>query len=80
MDKIYLFTTSRCPACPAAKQFVADNGLKVDMITVDSDPLGMKIAQDFGVQFVPAFVVLNEEDEPSDFKSYTLAEFKEIKK
>jgi len=63
-DKIYLFTTSRCPACPAAKQFVTDNELedKVEQVLVDQSVDGMALAESFNVATVPTFIVQLEGD------------------
>jgi len=71
-DKIYLFTTSRCPKCPIAKQYVIDSGLeeKVDIIVADQSAEGMALAREYGVAMVPTFVV--------NGKQYSLDEFKEL--
>ena len=72
MDKIYLFTTSRCPACPAAKEFVKTSGLedKIEMVTVDQSIDGMALAESFGVAFVPAFVIQLEENNNHELMSF----------
>lgn len=79
MDKIYLFTTSRCPACPAAKQFVADNGLEeqIEMVVADASIDAMTLAENFNVRMVPTFVIQREEDGLHEGISLSLPEFKQ---
>ena len=74
-EKIYLFTTSRCPACPAAKQYVADSGLenKIKIVIADQSVDGMALAESFEIQFVPTFVVVNDNLK----QKFNLNEFKE---
>lgn len=66
-----LFTTSTCPNCPEAKQFVINNNLNINIIELD-DPKNsymMKgIVQELGIRQVPMFVINNEVKTLDDMK------------
>ena len=49
-DKLILFTSSTCPNCSSAKNFLNDAGLKYDVIVADQEP---EKAKKFGVRTAP---------------------------
>lgn len=76
MSDIYLFTTSHCPACPAAKKYVEEKGIDVIKLEVDTNPEHMLLANQYGVASVPMFVVTNGQG----YDKYFLEEFKKLEK
>ena len=38
MDRVRMYTTSWCPDCTEAKQFLRERGIAYDEINVDEDP------------------------------------------
>lgn len=72
MNEIYLFTTSHCPACPQAKQYVNDNNIDVIILEVDTNPEHMLLANQYGVASVPMFVVTKG----NGYDKYFLEEYK----
>jgi glutaredoxin len=71
MSETYLFTTSWCPQCPAAKNFVNENNLDVTILEVDTSEDAMLMANQYGVSSVPQFVEVTGHEH----KNYFLAEY-----
>lgn len=71
-----LITTSSCARCPEAKQWAKDNYKNIEIFMADQDSEGLKLASELGIQSVPTFAIIKG----SNFETYTLQEFKELKK
>lgn len=80
-DKIYLFTTTRCPKCPEAKEYVKTAGLedKVTIIEADTSVDAMTLASSYNITHVPAFVIHREEDEEGEVLNLTAFKAKQRK-
>jgi len=63
MDKVFLFTTTWCPHCKAAKEKLKDKIEKgeIEVIEVDKDEFGEKVADALGIYAVPTFVVAKDD-------------------
>jgi len=61
MSEEYLITTSTCPNCPAAKNYVKENNLThIKIVEADTSEDNMKLAMSFGVTSVPTFVIKDD--------------------
>jgi glutaredoxin len=60
---VIMFTTQRCPACVAAKDYMKKNGIAYREIDVERDPEGMKEFQRRGGRGVPLIVVKDQQME-----------------
>jgi glutaredoxin len=55
--KVVMYTTSRCPACKAAKQYFAQKGVSYDEIDVETSRSGYEEFRRLGGQGVPLIMV-----------------------
>ncbi len=55
--KVVMYTTSRCPACKAAKQYFAQKGVSYDEIDVETSRSGYEEFRKLGGQGVPLIMV-----------------------
>ena len=74
--KTFLFTTTHCPKCPAAKEFMKENNIEHQIIEVDTVVEGRALANLYKVMTVPSIVEIY-----ADGKSinYTFEEYKQNK-
>lgn len=56
MSKLFLFTSTTCPKCPAAKNLIKVHNLDCDIIEVGTNPGAENKAMAAGVRSVPQFV------------------------
>ncbi len=55
-----LFTTTRCPKCPAFKEFVAENVTFSGEVLDEMSPDFPEKSMDLGITVAPTIVVFNE--------------------
>jgi len=55
--KVVMYTTSHCPACKAAKQYLAQKGVSYREIDVEQSPEGAQAFQKLGGRGVPLILV-----------------------
>ena len=70
MKEIILFTTRKCINCPKAKSWANLNLKSYEIIEVDTNAEGMKLAKSLGVRQAPTFAIGE--------LTYTFNEFKEM--
>ncbi|HEY3897762.1 MAG TPA: glutaredoxin family protein [Chthoniobacter sp.] len=60
VPKVVMYTTSHCPACQAAKQYLAQKGVSYQEIDVETSREGAKAFQQLGGHGVPLILVGNK--------------------
>jgi hypothetical protein len=76
MVRTILFTTTSCPKCPAAKEWVANHpDLNIETCVADVSASNMKLADTYNVMYVPTFVQI---DDDGTFKSYNLEQMTKL--
>jgi glutaredoxin len=58
--KTYLFTTTVCPNCLPAKDYIIENEIDCEILYCDKDNNAMAMAERFGIEHVPTFVTLED--------------------
>ena len=56
MKKIMLFTTSMCPKCPEAKDYMSRHHIDCEFHICDEDETSMELAISYGIREVPTVV------------------------
>ena len=61
MSNVVVYSTSTCPHCVAAKEYLSDNGIEYTEKNVQTDPAARKELMAMGHMGVPVILVDGEE-------------------
>lgn len=56
MSKLYLFTTSACIKCPAAKEMIKKFNIDCEILEADTNDKALELAKKYFVSSVPSFI------------------------
>ncbi len=67
--KLFLFTSTSCPRCPAAKEFLDNKGLEYEEMQPTKNPEAMELATKHGIMSLPTILIGEKSFSFEEFKS-----------